>query len=86
MGESIYLGQLIETINSVGGVINIPDIRVFNNVGGVYSLNEIDQPYLDPTTRQIDLTDNYALLGEFKTMFEIKYPEKDIKIRVKSTT
>jgi hypothetical protein len=86
MGDSIYLGQLLETINGVGGVINVTDIRVFNKVDGEYSLNEISQPYVDPSTRQIDLTEDYALLGEYKTMFEIKYPNKDIVVRVKSAS
>jgi hypothetical protein len=86
MGESIYLGKLTETVNNVGGVINVTDIRVFNEVGGEYSLNEISQPYVDQQTRQIDLSEDYALFGEEKTMFEIKTPTKDIRIRVKSAS
>ena len=86
MGESIYLGQLTESVNNVGGVINITDIRVFNEVGGDYSLNAISQPYSDQQTKQIDLSDDYALFGEQKTMFEIKLPTKDIRIRVKSAS
>lgn len=86
MGESIYLGQLTESINNVGGVINVTDIRVYNEVGGKYSLNEISQPYLDQLTRQVDLSDDYALFGEQKTMFEINNPSKDIRIRVKSAS
>lgn len=94
MGESVYLGKLTESVNNVGGVINVTDIRVYNEVGGDYSLNEISQAYTDtPTlvgtnnnTRQIDLTEDYALFGEHKTMFEIKYPTRDIRIRVKSAS
>ena len=87
MGESIYLGKLTESVNSVGGVVNVTDIRVFNEVGqGKYSLNEISQSYVDDSTRQIDLTGDYALFGENKTMFEIKDPTTDIRIRVKSTS
>jgi hypothetical protein len=86
MGESIYLGQLTETINNVGGVINVTDIRVFNEVGGDYSLNEISQAYSNQQTRRIDLTEDYALFGEQKTMFEIKRPTTDIRIRVKSAS
>jgi len=86
MGGSIYLGQLTESVNNVGGVINVTDIRIFNEVGGNYSLNEISQSYLNQETRQIDLSEDYALFGEQKTMFEIKNPSKDIRIRVKSTS
>lgn len=84
MGDNIYLSPLIETINNVGGVLNVIDIRVYNKVGeGKYSLNEISQPYLDDDTRQIDIVDDYTLFGEPTSMFEVKYPTQDIMIRVK---
>tara|TARA_R110000796_G_scaffold40062_6_gene99423 strand:+ start:20335 stop:22152 length:1818 start_codon:yes stop_codon:yes gene_type:complete len=84
MGENIYLGQLIEIVNNVGGVTNVMDIRVFNKVGeGKYSMNEIQQPYVDDETRLIDLLGEYTLFGNPISMFEIKYPAKDITVRVK---
>jgi len=84
MGENIYLGQLIESVNNVAGVVNVLDIRIFNKVGGgKYSLNEIEQPYTDEETRQVDLLGEYTLFGNPISMFEIKYPSKDITIRVK---
>ena len=43
MGDNIYLGQLLENVNNVNGVINVLDIRVFNKVGGIYSDNETSQ-------------------------------------------
>lgn len=84
MGENIYLAQLLEIINNVAGVLNVIDLRVYNKVGeGTYSLNEIAQPYLDDTTRQIDLLGEYTLFGDPISMFEVKRPEKDITVRVK---
>tara|TARA_R110000851_G_scaffold251971_1_gene404446 strand:+ start:7308 stop:9125 length:1818 start_codon:yes stop_codon:yes gene_type:complete len=84
MGENIYLGQLIENVNNVGGVTNVIEIRVFNKVGdGQYSMNEIEQPYEVETTKQIRISDEYTLFGNPKSMFEVKYPEKDITVRVK---
>ena len=83
MGENIYLGNLFQKINSVNGVLNVIEIRVYNNVGGIYSVNEITQPYLDKATRQVDLSGDYTLFGEPMTMFEIKYPASDIIVRVK---
>ena len=84
MGDSIYLSSLVETINNVGGVLNVIDLRVYNKVGeGKYSLNEISQPYLDTATRQIDVSQDYTLFGEPTTMFECKFPETDIQVRVK---
>jgi len=85
MGDTIYLSNLIETINSVGGVMNVIDLRVYNKVGeGKYSLNEISQPYIDNETRQIDISSTYTINGEPSSMFEIKYGTTDILVRVKS--
>lgn len=84
MGEDLFLGQLVENINNVGGVINVIDIRVYNKVGIEYSFNEVSQPYLDETTRQIDISDIYTVFGEPNAMFEVKFPDRDIKVRVKT--
>ncbi len=83
MGENIYLSSLLETINNVGGVLNVIDLRVYNMVGGKYSSNEISQPYTDSATREIDISGEYTLFGEPTTMFEILYPTSDIIVRVK---
>jgi hypothetical protein len=85
MGDNIYLADLMETINNVKGVLNVIDMRIYNKIGeGKYSMNEIAQPYLDDETRQIDLLGQFTLFGESTTMFEIKYPDKDIMVRVKT--
>jgi len=84
MGDNIYFTQLIEQINNVPGVLNVIDLRVYNKVGeGKYSSNEIPQPYIDDATRQIDLLGDYTLFGDPVGMFEIKFDDQDIKIRVK---
>ena len=41
MGDNVYLGDLFKEINNVSGVLNVIDLRVYNMVGGNYSLNEI---------------------------------------------
>ena len=82
MGQDIYLSQLLEQVNGVGGVINITDFRVFNKVGGnLYSLNQISQPYSDEDTKQIDLLSKNAVFADYDEIFEIKYKENDIKVR-----
>ena len=84
MGDNIYLSDLVETINNVAGVLNVTDLRVYNKVNenGKYSFNEIAQPYIDDATRQIDLLGRYTLFGIPNGMFEVKYPNKDIKVSV----
>lgn len=84
MGDSIYLSKLIEIINNINGVLNVIDIRIFNKIGeSKYSLNELSQPYSNDKTRQIDLLGEFTLFGEPNGMFEVKYPENDIKVRIK---
>jgi len=84
MGDNVYLSPLVEAINNVGGVLNVIDLRVYNKVGDdKYSVNEISQPYIDASTRQIDISNDYTLFGDPISMFEIKYPALDIKVRVK---
>lgn len=87
MGDNIYISQLVENINNVAGVLNVTDLRVFNKVNenGAYSLNEIAQPYIDEETRQIDLLGKYTLFGIPNGMFEIKYPNKDIKVTISTS-
>ena len=84
MGETIYLSQLIENINNVGGVLNVIDLKIFNKVGGNYSLNEISQPLVDTETREVNISQNYALIGDPISLFEIKIPSIDIRCRVRT--
>lgn len=83
MNENIYLGDLIENINNVPGVLNIIDLRIFNKLGGDYGQNEISQEYVDDNTRQINPID-YTIYGEPDSMFQILNPAKDIILRVKT--
>ena len=85
MGDNIYLGQLIEKLNNINGVLNVVDLKFYNKVGeGKYSINEISQPIIDTVSREVDLLNQYTIFGEPTGMFEIKYPNKDINIRVRS--
>ena len=91
MGDNIYMAQLIENINNVGGVLNVINVDVYNLIGGNYSLNQLSQAFDTTTTtplsfnngKKIDLGEDFALFGDVDSMFEIKFPETDIKIRVK---
>jgi hypothetical protein len=85
MGENIYLAQLIENVNNVGGVLNVVDMRIYNKWGeNKYSTDKPAQGYLQgfEDERRIDLQGQYTLFGQPNSMFEIKYPNRDIKIRI----
>ena len=84
VGENIYMGQLLEKISGVKGVMNVIDLRVYNKVGeGRYSSQQVPQPYIDNATGQIDLLGDFVLYGDPVGMFEIKYPDRDVSVRVK---
>lgn len=79
MNQDVFLGRLQKEILDANGVINVIGIKVFNKVGGQYSTNTIAQPILNTTTGEIKIENN-TIYSTQDSMFEIKYPEKDIKV------
>lgn len=99
MGEDIFVGDLEKEISKVDGVINLIDLRAYNEYGEGYSnTRSSQQEYIESScceteeTKEpldgkfrIDLMASDGILfSENDSMMEIKYPEKDIKVRVKS--
>ena len=89
MGQDIYVSNLVETINNVGGVLNLVNFQVSNKVGGEYSNNRTNQTTISfddqsiPTVYGLDMSD-YTIFGQNNGMFEIKFPNRDISVRVKT--
>ena len=83
MGDNVYLSQLVENINNVDGVLNVIDFKIFNKAGTPYSSNVTVQDIVDNETLQINLTEDFALFAEYDSMFQVRFPEQDIKVRVK---
>ena len=83
MGENVNISELRRLIQSENGVISLSDIQVFNKVGGQYSSSQTSQRYIDSTTYQIELIDD-TIFAEPNQTYQIKYPNKDINIRVKN--
>lgn len=79
MNEDLFLGQLQNQILGATGVINVIDIKVYNKIGGNYSNNAISQELLDTNTGLIK-TINNTIYSTDDSMFEIRFPEKDIKV------
>lgn len=106
MGEDIFIGDLEKEISKVDGVINLIDLRVYNEYGDGYSSTMTSQePYVESTCEfnslsggetdtetsvnsnsiRIDLSASDSILyTDNDSMLEIKYPEKDIRVRIKS--
>lgn len=76
MNQDIYLGRLEREILKVTGVVNINKIVAYNKVGTQYSSNTIDVE-VDVETGKIPIVNN-TIYSSPTSMFEIKYPERDI--------
>jgi len=79
MNQDIFLTQLENKISDANGVINVIGIKVFNKVGNQYSSNTIAQGITNTSTGEIKIENN-TIYSTPDSMFEIKYPEKDIKV------
>jgi hypothetical protein len=82
MGQNIYISDLTRLIQQQNGVISVPNISVFNKVGGEYSSSQTSQPYLDNVTKEIQQIDG-TLFAEPNQIYQIRFPNKDITVRVK---
>ena len=82
MNQDIFLGKLEKEILEANGVINIIELKAYNKTGGLYSSNVISQEILDTTTGEINIINNTIYSTE-DSMFEIKYPEKDISVTMR---
>jgi len=89
MNQNIYVSQLTDILREVPGVINVVDIRFYNMEAGGYSNTLIAQATGNKNIivatggfrTQIDFIDN-TIFGTPLSMFEVKFPNKDIMIRV----
>lgn len=81
MNQDIPLSNVLEQINNVPNVLNIMYMKVYNKTGPTYSPNQIEMELADATTGLIN-TDDGFIYGAPDTMFEIKYPLRDINVTV----
>ena len=79
MNQDIFLGRLQKEILNANGVVNIISIIVYNKVGGNYSTNAVSQAIVNSSTGEIKIINN-TIYSTRDSMFEIKYPEKDIRV------
>ena len=79
MNSDIFLGDLQKEIHNTTGVINVLSLIVYNKVGNGYSVNTVSQEIVDKTTGEILIVNN-AIYSDPDSMFEILYPQTDIRI------
>jgi hypothetical protein len=86
MSDAIYISQIVELLREQPGVINVIDVQFVNKVGGNYSRDVLGgHGNLSELSRitsvgEIKLTPvNNKLKSPITGMFEVKYPEVDIR-------
>jgi len=85
MGQDLSLGELRKQIMNQEGVVNIVDVRVYNQVGDPYSQSISTQPYINATTKQIGLIDD-TIFAQPDEILQIMLPQTDIAVRTKRNT
>jgi hypothetical protein len=87
--QNVYVSQITDILRNIPGVINVVDIRMYNMEGGNYSNVLIPQAIGSRLSvigtaiyrTEIQYVDN-TIFGDPTSMFEIKFPDNDIRIRV----
>ena len=83
LGENVNVSDIRRLIQDVAGVKALSDLKVYNKVGGQYSSSQTSQKYVDKTTKEISLIDD-TIFAEPDQVYQIRFDNKDIKVRVKS--
>jgi hypothetical protein len=83
LGQNVNIPELTSSIQSQDGVITVTDIKFYNRVGGEYSSSVTSMNYVDNSTREIQPTDS-TLFALPNQIYQIRYPNKDITVRVKN--
>ena len=96
MGEDVFIGDLNKEITELDGVISLISLKVYKINGGGYSTDECPLASINDTTEDSTFTVNDAtseridldsldsvLLGDNNALYEIKYPNHDIQVKIK---
>ena len=83
LGKNVNISDIRRIVQDIAGVSSVSDLKVFNKTGGQYSSSETSQPYSDSTTKQISLIDD-TIFAQPNQIYQVRFPQRDIKVRVKS--
>jgi hypothetical protein len=83
LGQNVNISDVRRLIQNTPGVTTLSDLKVYNKVGGLYSTSETSQRYIDTATKEIQLIDD-TIYAEPTQIYQIRFNNKDIKVRVKN--
>ena len=83
IGDDIMIGKIRGAIQNIPNILNVSNIRVFNKTSDKYNPNKPLQQIKNNVTGEINIGVDEVLHCEPDSIYEIKYPEVDIKINIK---
>jgi hypothetical protein len=83
LGQNVYISELRSILQNLTGVITVTEMTFENKVGGQYSSSETSMTYLDSELKIIRPVDD-TLFAQPNQVYQVRYPQKDIKVRVKN--
>lgn len=83
IGDDIMIGKIRGAIQNIPNILNVSNIRVFNKTSDKYNSNKPLQQIKNNVTGEINIGVDEVLHCEPDSIYEIKYPEVDIKINIK---
>lgn len=83
LGQNVYISELRSILQNLTGVITVTEMIFQNKVGGQYSSAETSMPYSDSEQKIIQSVDD-TLFAQPNQVYQVRYPQKDIKVRVKN--
>ena len=72
IGQPIYITKIYDVLNNLDEIVDVTDVKITNESGGLYSDQVLN---LD----QYISADGRILYAPQNTVYEIKYPNLDIK-------
>jgi hypothetical protein len=85
MGDPLFVGDLMRNVGQISGVVNVTEIKVYNQIGGQYSSSEVSQAYANSVTKEIQQIDS-TIFMKSNQIFQIRFPNTDIRVRFKTLT
>ena len=83
LGQNVYISELRSILQNLTGVITVTDMIFQNKVGGQYSSAETSMSYSDSEQKIIRSVDD-TLFAQPNQVYQVRFPQKDIKVRVKN--
>jgi hypothetical protein len=84
LGKDINISEIKSSIQNLNGVITVSNILFKNLVGGNYSGAEPVVGYYPPASNRIILSRDETIYADSNEIYHIRYPERDITVKVKT--